>query len=104
MLYEQIQRKASDSMLFLGDGDMKAILSNENQFAKCTVRPNNTKTSEFGAQKGLLHDHARRLMAHDPQSLNSLKAYRKTVIGKVEEGRGYFWQLLGVRSFVLEVR
>ena len=80
LLYEQIQRKASDSMLFLGDEDMKAILSNKNPFAQCTMRSNNTKTSEFGEEKGLLYDHARKLMAHEPQTLNSLKAYSKTLL------------------------
>ena len=80
MLYEQIQRKASDSMLFLGNGDMKAILLNKNPFSQYTMRSNNTKTSEFGAEKGLLYDHARNLMAHEPQTLNSLKVYSKTLL------------------------
>ena len=32
--------------------------------AQFTVRPNNTKASEFGTDKSLLQDHARRWMAH----------------------------------------
>ena len=59
---------------------MKAILLNKNPFSQCTMRSNNTKTSEFGAEKGLLYDHARNLMAHEPQTLNSLKAYSKTLL------------------------
>ena len=31
---------------------------------QCPVRPNNTKTLEFGTEKGLLQGHARRRVAH----------------------------------------
>ena len=42
------------------------LLPNTSSCAQCTMRPNNTKTSEFGAEKGLLQGHARRWLPHAP--------------------------------------
>ena len=51
--------------------------------AQYTVRPNNTKTSEFGTEKCLLQDHARRWMDHALRAPLLLKAFTKP-----EEGAG----------------
>ena len=56
------------------------VLSNASLCAQCTVRPNNTKTSEFGAEKGLLQGHARRRVAHALKTLNSPQAFRKALL------------------------
>ena len=45
--------------------------------AQFTMRPNNTKTSEFGTGKGVLQDHARRWMAHALRPPVLLKAFTK---------------------------
>ena len=57
-----------------------ALLSNASPRARHTVRPNNTKTLEFGAQKGLLQGHARRWVAHALKTLNSPKAFSKALL------------------------
>ena len=46
------------------NGCFTSLLMNASLCARHTVRPNNTKTSEFGAEKGLLWGHARRLVAY----------------------------------------
>lgn len=42
------------------------LLPNALSWAQCTVKPNNTRTSEFGVEKGLLQGRARRQVAHGP--------------------------------------
>ena len=57
-----------------------ALLLKANLCAQRTVRPNNTKTSESGAEKGLLQGHARRCMAHASKTLKSLKAFSEALL------------------------
>ena len=53
------------------------------------MRPINTKTSEFGTEKGLLQIHKRRRVAHVLRTLKLLKAFSKASLKqKVREGRG----------------
>ena len=81
------------------------LLPNSSPCAWRTARPNNTETSEFGADKGLLQGPARRRVAHALKTPNYLKAFSKALLQE-RWGRGGVscWKLLGVRSFVLEVR
>ena len=53
------------------------LLANASLCARRTVRPNDTKTSEFGEEKGLLSGHARRRVACAPKTLNSPKGFSK---------------------------
>ena len=55
------------------------------------------KTLEFGAEKGLLQDHARRRVSHVPKTLRSSKGFSETFL-KARWGRGLvsFCKLLGV--------
>lgn len=55
-----------------------------------TVRLNNTKTLEFGVEKGLLQGYARRQEAHAlKKTPKFLKDFQQSpLIGKVREGRG----------------
>ena len=70
------------------------------------VRSNNTKTLEFGAEKGLLQGHARRWVAHALRSTKLLKTFIKALLKA--KGEGGTWltvaNFLVVRSFALEVR
>ena len=51
------------------------------------MRPINTKTSEFGTEKGLLQIHIRRRVAHALRTLKLLKAFSKASLkGKGEGG------------------
>ena len=68
-----------------------------------TMRPDKTKMSEFGAERGSLQGHARRRVAStlkDPQLLESFQ--QSSFIGK--GGVVSCCKFLGVRSFVLKVR
>ena len=53
------------------------MLQNTSLCSQCWVRPNNTKMSEFGAEKVLLKGHARKLIAHALKSLDSLRLSAK---------------------------
>ena len=67
------------------------------------MRPDKTKMSEFGAERGSLQGHARRRVAStlkDPQLLESFQ--QSSFIGK--GGVVSCCKFLGVRSFVLKVR
>ena len=67
------------------------------------MRPNDTKTSEFGTEKGLLQGHAR-WVAHALRTPNSLKAFSKALLQE-KWGRSMVscCRLFGVRLIVLEV-
>ena len=81
------------------------MLPNACLCARCTVRPSNTKTSEFGAEKALLQGHARRRVAHALKSPELPESFQQSpFLGKVREGVVSCCKLLGVTSFVLEVR
>lgn len=47
--------------------------------AQCTVRPNKTKRSEFGAEQGSLQGRARRLVIHALETLDSPTAFSKAL-------------------------
>ena len=55
------------------------------------------KTLEFGAEKGLFQDHARRWVSHVPKTMKSSKGFSNTFL-KARWGRGLvsFCKLLGV--------
>ena len=53
------------------------MLPNASSCAQCTVRPNATETSEFGAEKGLFQGYARRWVAHAQKTPNSPKGFSK---------------------------
>ena len=74
-----------------------ANLPNASLCAQRTVRPNNTKTAEYGAEKGLLQGHARRRggggVAHAPKNPKLPKGFQQSIFkGQVREGRGRLWQ------------
>ena len=48
--------------------------------AQCTMRPNNNKKAEFGAEKGLLQGHTRRQVAHASKTPNSPKAFSRALL------------------------
>ena len=77
------------------------VLRNASFWALCTVMPN-TKTSEFGAEKGLSQGYARRQVAHVPKTPNSSKGIKKALL-KVRWARGTVscCKLLSVKSFFL---
>ena len=56
--------------------------------AGCTVRPNNSETLESGTEEGLLQGHARRWVAHVPQTLNLRRGTANIFKGPVREGCG----------------
>ena len=64
------------------------MLLNASPCGCCTARPNNIKTSELGAEKGLLQVSRRSWVAHALKSPNSLKAFRKPFPRK---GEGDAW-------------
>ena len=73
---------------------------------QCAGRSNNTKMLELGAEKGLLQSHAQKWVAYALKKiLSSPKLLAKAFYRKGEEG-GIIscFRLLGVRSFVLEVK
>lgn len=47
-------------------GACLVLLPNALSWAWCTVKPNKTKMSEFGVEKGVLQGRARRQVAHAP--------------------------------------
>ena len=47
-----------------GQTHAKELLPKRSLCTQHTVRPNNTEMSEFGAQKGLLQSHIKKLVAH----------------------------------------
>ena len=55
-------------------------MNNTSLHARCTVRPNNTKTLEFGSERGLLQGHARRWVAHALRIPKLLKAFSKALL------------------------
>ena len=78
------------------------LWANASSCAQHTMRPNNTKTSELGAEKGLLQGHARRQVACTQKTLSSPKFCSKAFL-KARWGRGTVCccKLLGVGTFVL---
>ena len=50
------------------------------------MRPNNSKTSEFGAEKGLLQGHSRRQVAHALKTLSHQRLSAKPFYRKYEGG------------------
>ena len=66
-----------------------SLLPNTGLCARHTLRPKNTKTSEPGAEKGLLQSHARRVAHNFKKNPSSLKGFQQSpFIEKVREG-GY---------------
>ena len=55
------------------------VLLNTGSCARHTEKPNNTKTSEFGAEKGLLQGQTRRTGGLCPQTSNS-KGFNKVFL------------------------
>ena len=76
----------------------KTIITYSHKFT-CTMHTEakQIKTLEFGAEKSLLQDHARRWVSHAPKTLKSSKGFSKTFL-KARWGRGLFsfCKLLGV--------
>ena len=69
------------------------LLPNALSWVQCTVKPNNTKTSEFGVEKGLLQGCARRQVALAPWNPELLKGFQQSILkGKVREGCGWWLQ------------
>ena len=56
------------------------MLPNGRSRVRCTVRPNNTRMTEFGAENSLLQGHARKQGAHAPKAPNSSKGFSKAFL------------------------
>ena len=59
---------------------VQKLLSNAISCTQHTVRPSNTNSSEFGTEKGLLQDHARRRVAYVLKTLNSSEGFSKALL------------------------
>ena len=71
------------------------------------MKPNNVEMSELGADKGLLQGlyRAKRQVIHALKIPELPESFQESpFIGKVRFGHGWLLQILGVRSFVPEVR
>lgn len=62
------------------------VLLNTGSCVRLTEKPNNTKTSEFGANKGLLQGHARSHRANAPKT-KFFKMFQQSIF-KERLGRG----------------
>ena len=63
------------------------MLANASLCAKRTVRPNSTKTSEFGAEKGLLQVYCKETGGSYPQNPELPKGIQQSMFkGQVREG------------------
>ena len=82
------------------------LLNNRSPSVRHTVRPNNAKTLQFGRQKGLLHVHVNRWVAHTLRSPKITESSHQSPL-KSKKGEGGMRLVVAnllVRSFVLEVR
>ena len=73
------------------------VLLNTGSCARHTEKPKNTKTSEFGAEKGLLQGHAVRRHRPNAPKTKFFKIFQQNIFkeireGKVSEGHGWLLQ------------